>query len=47
MEEGLMCVFIAANFINNRAAVQEETGFLNQKCAQALNASVARWFCLL
>lgn len=47
MGEGLICAFITANFINKRAGVQEETEFLNQKHAQALNASIAKWFCLL
>lgn len=44
MGEGLSCVFITANFIKNRAAVQEETELLNQKSAQALNASVQGGF---
>lgn len=47
MEKVLISGFITANFINNGAAVQEETEFLKQKYAQAVNASVARWFCLL
>lgn len=44
MGEGLSWVFITANFIKNRAAVQEETELLNQKSAQGLNASVQGGF---
>lgn len=44
MGEGWSWVFITANFIKNRAAVQEETELLNQKSAQGLNASVQGGF---